>query len=70
MELEEIKEFIISQYRLEILVFEDETKKLKDTKKWTNKAHYLRGKLELLALILIGCFGYSKDSLLEETLEN
>lgn len=70
MEFEEIKEFIISQYRLEELAFKKEAKEKKDTKKWTNKAHWLRGRLELMQVILIHCFGYSKDSLLEETLKN
>jgi len=70
MELEEIKEFILAQYRLEELAFKKETRGIKNTKKWTNKAHWLRGRLELMQIILIHCFGYSKESLLEETLKN
>ena len=70
METFRIKEFIILQYKLEELAFKKETKGLKDTKKWTAKAHWLRGRVELLQAILIHCFGYSKDSLIEETLKN
>ena len=70
MEIKEIKEFILAQYKLEELAFKKETKGNKDTKKWTNKAHWLRGRLELLQVILINCLGYSKDFLREETLKN
>lgn len=70
MEIEEIRGFIISQYRLEELAFKKETRGLKNTKKWTNKAHWLRGRVELLQAILIHCFGYSRDFLIEETLKN
>jgi len=70
METFRIKEFILAQYRLEELAFKKETKGNKDTKKWSSKAHWLRGRLELIQVILINCFSYSKESLLEETLKN
>lgn len=70
MKIEEIREFLISQYRLEELEFKKETKGNKDTKKWTNKAHWLKGRLELMQILFIHCLGYSKGFLIGETLDN